>query len=92
MHKHTKGQWLVADKESNDQAYEGRTIYSECGRICDLTILRPAHENAANARLIIDAPELLQLVRELYEEGLRSWKLLERAASLIARIEGEDHE
>lgn len=103
----TAGPWFVTtDPPVNDAWYPGRTIGSETEgtRICDLPSLRSKAGNAANAALIVAAPDMYAALdfifehiadkerhpRDLYPAfGLDARRVLEMAQAALAKARGE---
>jgi hypothetical protein len=104
MNKHTKGPWHIGagNGEGSVFADEGRTRLEQGGTtlysICNVTRGWNDSEDAANARLIAAAPDLLaalieceRIANELFQEtGLHEYMhASDRAREAIAKATGE---
>lgn len=104
---HTKGEWkafIVKNEKPTDQASSEVGIVDEKGfnsRTIAKVLFKPNGEDAANARLIAAAPELLdacKLAYDLINELPLNVKLkivgrgllLDRLAEALAKAEGKD--
>lgn len=91
--KYTPGPWSLDTK--NDSRFRVISVPNELGfrTICETDILGQSNENAANARLIADAPIMLALLKRiaLWEFTDRSniKELVHYAKAIVERIEGE---
>jgi hypothetical protein len=95
MNKYTKGPWHIGagNGEGSVFADTGRTRLEQGGTtlysICSVTLGWNDAEDAANARLIAAAPELLEAIKDAIEiiEGTGLDASIQRAA--IAKATGE---
>jgi hypothetical protein len=87
MSKHTPGPWTI------DVAYGGWSIRSK-GIMLALsggsisTWITPEDEDAANARLIAAAPDLLEALKRVCSHGYRTSPDWDNARAAIAKAEG----
>lgn len=97
MSKHTPGKWVVAHR-----GFEGKptVVAHRAGRPCTIALLESGkrEEDAANARLIAAAPELLDtlkraaidLTKKLEERGeLADSDTIALIHAVIAKAEGQ---
>lgn len=96
---HTPGPWSISQSRGlySGEARNLYTVSGACGTIC--TTPNPSvADNAANARLIAAAPELLDAMREMlrqfadheqYDEDGYDTAAINKARAAIARATGE---
>lgn len=87
--KHTPGPWLLADSDPRFVYALGDEGYNRFWLKVSGTDPALFAELEANARLIAAAPELLEVVRKVYEGGL-SPDEEDALGALLNRIDGEE--
>ena len=91
MTEYTPGQWRVEPPMKR----MGYTVWAQVDRTGSMQICETGHAeyDIANARLIAAAPELLDVLKNLYDHtknNLQICGLNEKAKAAIAKAEGEE--
>jgi hypothetical protein len=91
--RHTPGPWQT-DQAEHDAPYQDIRIHAGKGSICCVWIDdAPLHdynaEQRANARLIAAAPELLEALKAMLENGQDYTATRDKARAAIAKATGE---
>ncbi len=85
-HQHTPGPWHLGMKP-------GPIVYGPLGEQLALPeiMLLPVGERIANAHLIVAAPELLAVLKDIVFFGTCQGQRLDNAKAAIAKAEGESN-